>query len=70
METKIHLPFCCPQSQSFKKTVGSFLIKKRIKAMFTATFSLQIPHFTSRGHGVMLLYKYEYTEKDCDCAYP
>lgn len=45
--------------------------------MFTTTFSLhemerlmqQIPHFTPRGHGVMILRKYEYTEKDCDGAY-
>jgi len=26
-----------------------------------------IPNFRSRGHGVMILHRYEYTERDCDC---
>lgn len=26
-----------------------------------------IPNFRSRGHGVMILNRYEYTERDCDC---
>ena len=26
-----------------------------------------IPNFRPRGHGVVILRRYEYTEKDCDC---
>ncbi len=45
--------------------------------MFMTTVSMreiemlmqQIPHFTPRGHGVILVSQYEYTEEDCDCAY-
>lgn len=45
--------------------------------MFTNTSSLhelerlmtEIPNFTPRGHGVMILCKHEYTAKNCDCPY-
>ncbi len=28
-----------------------------------------IPNFRPRGHGVMILRRYEYTQKDCDCLF-
>ena len=27
-----------------------------------------IPNFQPRGHGVMILCRYEYTAEDCDCS--
>ena len=28
---------------------------------------MTIPNFRPRGHGVVILHRYDYTEKDCDC---
>lgn len=36
---------------------------RQIEKLMTA-----IPNFRPRGHGVVILRKYEYTDKDCDCT--